>query len=221
MPLHQLYLGASGTGSMNPSYKTGLQPGGAGVQVLGTSTNPGISAPRLEESTIEVLDVTAPTLLAAAGTANFNQQFSTPALQGKLLVMDSITGAFGSKWKLNSTVKQAVARGQFGIVYAAGAAQNAANSDAGFAVSTSAGNEAQFGTKAVVMYDGPVQAFCQTSVGGIAISAGMPLAADGAGNLTAFAANTTPGAVLATYADATLATSTSIPVLRNVYVGGY
>jgi hypothetical protein len=223
MPLHQLYLNASGTGSLNPSYKTGLQPGGAGVQVSSTSVNPGISSPRLEESTIEVLDVTAPTLLAAAGTANASQQLCLPAPQGKLLVMDSITGAFGARWKLNATVKQAIPRGQFGIVYVAGAAQTLSQGppDAGYAVSTSAGNEAQYGTKAVVMYDGPISAFCQTSVGGIAISAGMPLSADGAGNLTAFSGTPNAGTVLGTYADATLATSTSVPVLRNIYVGGY
>jgi hypothetical protein len=61
MPLHKLYAQVSG--SLNPSYLTGILPGGAGVQVAGVTTNPGISAPRLEESTIEVFDVTAPRLI--------------------------------------------------------------------------------------------------------------------------------------------------------------
>jgi hypothetical protein len=216
MPLHQLYLTGSGTGTMNPSYLTNLQPGGAGAQTAGTVTNPGISAPRLEESTIEVLDVTAPTLIGTTTLA-------TPAVAGKLLVMDPLTGAFGSRWKLNSTVKQAVPRGQFGIVYIPGAAQTSTTgpSDAGYAVSTNAGNEAQYGTKAVVMYDGPIQAFVQGTVGNTTISAGMPLAADGAGNLTFAGSSPAAGTVLATYADTNLASSVSIPVLRNVYVGGY
>ena len=38
MPLHRLYNLSTGSG--NPSYLTGVLPGGAGVQVAGTSTNP-------------------------------------------------------------------------------------------------------------------------------------------------------------------------------------
>lgn len=213
MPLHKLILNASGTGTLNPSYLTNLQPGGAGVQTAGTLTNPGISAPRLEESTIEVLDVTAPSLI---GTTTL----STPAAAGKLLVMSPITSAFGARWKLNSVRTQAIPRGQFGIVYAAGAAQNSSNNDAGYAVGTAAGNEAAFGTKAVVMYDGPIQAFCTTVTNTTAISAGMALAADGAGNLTYAGASPAAGTVLAT-ALGSLAGSTSTPTLVNVYVGGY
>jgi hypothetical protein len=221
MPLHRLYNLATGT--MNPSYLTGLQPGGAGVQVTGVNTNPGISAPRLEESTIEVLDVTAPTLIGTANAAG--TVLSTPAIAGKLLQI-SPSGIGGSRWKQNSSAKAAIARGQYGIVVAAAPVQQAPAgfSDAGPAVGTANGNEAAYGSKAVVMYDGPTQAFVQTTVGGNAISAGMALQADGAGNLTAYtipAAGLPPGTTLATYLGPTLATNTSIPVLSPVYVGGY
>jgi hypothetical protein len=74
------------------------------------------------------------------------------------------------------------------------------------------------------MYDGPTQAYINTTVGGNAVSAGMPLAADGAGNLTAFtytpAAPPAAGTILATALGA-VAASTSIPVLTPIYVGGY
>jgi hypothetical protein len=204
---------------MNPSYLTGVLPGGAGVQVSGTSTNPGISAPRLEESTIEVLDVTAPSLINTV----LGNTLATPAPLGKLLVMDTLTGCFGARWKLNSVVKQAIPRGQYGVVYVAGAAQTplVGPADAGYAVGTNAGNEASFGTKAVVMYDGPIQAFVQGTVGNVTISAGMPLAADGAGNLTYAGASPAAGTVLATYAGPTILSTVSIPVLSNVYMGGY
>lgn len=220
MPLHRLY--APVTGTMNPSYLTGILPGGAGTQVAGVSTNPGISAPRLEESTIEVYDVTAPTLLSTAAPGT---NLSTPALAGKLLQLAPFTGIGGSRWKQNSQSRAAIARGQYGIVVSAGTVQQAPAgfSDAGPAIGTAGGNEAQFGTKAVVMYDGPVQAFVTTTPGGNAISAGMALQADGAGNLTAFtipAAGLAPGTTLAT-ALGPVASSTSIPVLQNVYVGGY
>jgi len=209
MPLHRLYNVSTGSG--NPSYLTGLLPGGAGVQTAGTSTNPMVSAPRLEESTIEVLDVTGPSLIGLSTAA----QAATPAIAGKLLVMDPIQGAFGSRWKLNSVKSQAIPRGQYGIVQAAGLA-----SDAGVAVSTSSGNEGP-GVKAVVMYDGPIQAFCTSTVNTAAISAGMPLGSDGAGNLTALNQPVTnAGTVLATAAG-NLATAISIPALLNVYVGGY
>ena len=101
MPLHQLYNQVSG--SLNPSYLTGVLPGGAGVQVAGTTTNPGISAPRLEESTIEVLDVTAPTNIGTSGTV-----LATPAAAGKLIQV-SPSGIGGSRWKLNSVARVAIA----------------------------------------------------------------------------------------------------------------
>jgi hypothetical protein len=218
MPLHRLYLTGSGTGSL-AGPNIGVLPGGAGVQVPGSTTNPGISAPRLEESTIEVLDVTAPTQLAAPGTANYGAQLGLPAAQGKLLNL-SPTGAFGARWKLNSTFAQKLPRGQYGIVYVAGTPQVApANTDAGYAASTAYGNETAFGTKALVMYDGPINAYV-TGVGGIGISAGMALVADGGGNLTAVAAPAA-GSVLATYLGPPIVGGISTPTLAPVYVGGY
>ena len=229
MPLHRLYNVVSG--SLNPSYLTGLTPGGAGVQTAGVSTNPGVSAPRLEESTIEVFDVTAPTTLSAVAGAT---TYPTPAAAGKLLVLDPISSIGGARWKQSNVNMQPIARGQYGIVVAAGLPQNASNNDAGPAIgfSNSGGtaviNEAAYGTKAVVMYDGPVQAFVTTN-STQAISAGSPLGADGAGNLMLVstpALNSTnvavaaPGQVLAR-ALGPLAASISTPTLVNVYVGGY
>lgn len=209
MPLHRLYNLTTGSG--NPSYLTGVLPGGAGVQTAGTSANPMISAPRLEESVIEVLDVTGPagTLSAAAGTP------AAPAAAGKLLVIDAANSIGGAKWKQNTILRQPLARGQYGIVVSAGQA-----SEAGTMTTSSSGAIASQGSKAVVMYDGPVQAFCTTTNPSTAISAGMPLGSDGSGNLTAVPLGSAAGVVLATAAGS-LAASTSTPALVNVYVGGY
>jgi hypothetical protein len=213
---------------MNPSYLTGILPGGAGTVVAGVTTNPGISAPRLEESTIEVLDVTAPTTLSAVTNA---VTYPTPAPAGKLLVMDWTSAIGGSRWKLSNVNMQPIARGQYGIVVAAGAVQNVSQNDAGPAITTNPSgttniNEAQFGTKAVVMYDGPVLAFC-TTLSGQAISAGSPLGADGGGNLMLVSTPSfatpgvaAPGQVLAR-ALGPLAASISTPTLIPIYVGGY
>jgi hypothetical protein len=221
MALRQLFQ--QSTGSMNPSYLTGVLPGGAGTQVAGVATNPGISAPYIEQMINEVFDVTAPTTLTAVAGATTP---ATPAAQGKLLVLDPVnSGPGGWKWKLNSIKYQAISGNQYGIVY------KAANATvAGIGIATSGGNIASPGDKALVVTDGPIQAFCTTTPGIGAISAGMPLAADGAGNLTTINQGTfggtgaglppLPGAVLATAMD-TMVASVSIPALRNVYVGGF
>ena len=206
MPLHQLYN--TSTGSLNPTYLTNLAPGEAGVQVAGTSTNPGVSAPRLEESAIEVLDVTAPTLLGVTAQAG------TPAAVGKLLVLEPNASVGGAKWVQNTVKNQPLPRGQFGIVVVAGLATEAPTT-----FSTAGGNQST-GTKAIVVYDGPVPAYVETTVGGVAISAGMFLSADGAGNLTYAGASPSAGTVLAR-ALGPVASSVSIPVLTNVFVGGF
>ncbi len=209
MPLHRLYN--TTTPSANPSYLTGLLPGGAGVQVAGTQVAPGASAPRIEESSIEVFDITAPTLLTPGVTP------PTPAAPGKLLVISPPDSIGGATWKLNSVARQALARGQYGIVSSAGQVGDDAPTF------YSAGGPRSTGSKAIVQYDGPIQAYVETTVGGNAISAGMALSADGAGNLTAYtipAGGLPPGQVLAT-ALGPVAGSVSIPVLTNVFVGGY
>lgn len=208
MALLQLY--ELTTGSLNPSYLTGLQPGGAGVQVAGTQVASGISNPTLETYQREVQDITAPTLITSGKT------LGTPAPQGKLLVLDPVNGAFGAKWKLNSAVKQPLGQGAYGIVETAGIA-----GPNDIATGSSNGNVAVPGSKGKVVIAGPVKAFVQGTVGGSNISAGMPLAADGAGNLTYAGAAPAAGTVLGTYADAPLASTVSIPVLSNCYLGGY
>jgi len=197
---------------------TGVLAGGAGVQTAGFSPNPGISAPRIEEGQIEVLDVTAPSNIGSSGTV-----LATPAASGKYLVMSPITGAFGARWKLQGpTPQQRIPYGTGGVVFTPGAAQVAGtNVDAGYAVSTSAGNEAAYGTKAVVQVEGPCQAYVETLVGGSAISAGMYLATDGAGNLTYAGASPSAGTVVGIYTGATIGSSVSIPVLANVYLAPF
>jgi hypothetical protein len=221
MALRQLFQQT--TGSLNPSYLTGNLPGGAGAATAGTTPNPGISAPYIEPAELEVFDVTAPTTLTAVAGATTP---ATPALAGKILVLDANnSGPGGWKWKQSSIKYQSIPGGQYGVV------TKAANATAaGVGVATSFGNIASPGDKALVITDGPTPAFCTTTPGGTAISAGMPLAADGGGNLTPInqgvpggsGAGLQPGAgqVLATAMDF-LAANISIPVLRNVWLGGY
>lgn len=198
------------TSTFNPSQTTGLLPGGAGVQVAGSTPNPGISAPSLESLQLDVYDETAPTLITPGVTVG------TPAPAGKLLVLDPITGAFGAKWKLSSIAGQALPEETYGVVTEAG--QTDPNS---LAQGSSAGNIAVPGSRARVVVKGPVKAYVQGTVGGSAISAGALLKADGAGNLTYAGASPAAGTVLATFADAPIASTVSIPVLANVYVGGF
>ena len=225
--LRQVYQ--QSTPSMNPNTLVTYLPGGAGVQVPGSVTTPGISAPYIEDYLLEVFDVTAPTLI---GTANPGKTLGTPAIAGKLLVLDPLnSGPGGWLWKQSSVAKQPIPGGQYGIVYKPASPTTAGNfANGSIAVGTANGNIAQPGDKALVVIDGPVPAFVQTTVGGVAVSAGMPLAADGAGNLTpinqGILGNTTtnipPGAgqVLATALDS-LGSGISIPVLKNVYLGGF
>lgn len=207
MALMQLYQ--ISTSSQNPTGLVNLKPGGAGSQTTGTQITPGISAPTLEALRLEVLDTTAPSLITSGVT------LATPAPAGKLLVLDPVNGAFGALWKLNSAIKQPLLGGQFGIVETAGQV-----SEAGTCVGSASGNVSG-GARAVVITQGPVQAFVQGTVGGTTISAGMPLAADGAGNLTYAGASPSAGTVLAVHCDAAVSSSVSIPVLSNVYLGGY
>lgn len=204
--LRQLYQLSSG--SLNPSYLTNLKAGGAGVQTAGTSVAPGISSPTLEALRSEVLDVTAPTLITAGVT------LGTPAVAGKLLVIDPFNGSFGAIWKQNSVKFQACADGTYGIVEQAGL-----TADAGTCVSSVNGNISQ-GAKATVITNGPTQAFVNTTVTNTAVSAGMALASDGAGNLTYAGASPSVGTVLAVAAGS-VGSGVSTPVLTNVYVGGY
>jgi hypothetical protein len=242
MPLHQLYLNSSSTSTLNPSYLNNLQPGGAGVQVAGTVATPGISAPRLEESAIEVLDTTAPTNLGPSVSSSFiNPPAGIVSPVGKLLVMDVFRpgNIGGANWIQNQVRSQQLARGQYGIVSSPGQASDVPAGSTGLYGPTSgatatplAGERSGYrstGTKAVVVYDGPVNALVETVVGGIAISAGMPLVADGSGNLTAFSYQAPTGAPAAGPSAGTqlaialgpVAASVSVPVAIPVYVGGF
>lgn len=207
MALRQLY--ALSTGSLNPSGMTNLQPGGAGVQTAGSSPNPGISAPYVEQVIREVYDLTAPTLIVAGTTA------PTPAPAGKLLVWDPVNTAFGSGWKLNSVQKQAVPTGMYGVVYSQGTVPTGTSTKG-----SSNGNIADGPIKSTVVTEGPVQAYVNTTVTNTAISAGMALAADGAGNLTYAGASPAVGTVLG-WAAGNQSAGVSTPALMNVYLGGY
>lgn len=207
--LRQLYQ--ISTSSLNPTGLVNQLPGGAGAITAGTQITPGISAPTLEAMVLEVTDVTAPTLI----TGQSSTALGTPAPAGKLLVLDPANSAFGSVWKLNSAIKQPLNKGTFGVVVSAGQA-----TEAGTCKSSVSGNISG-GTRSLVVSEGPVQAFVQGTVGGTTISAGMPLAADGAGNLTYAGASPSAGTVLGVFCDAPITSSVSIPVLSNVVLGGY
>jgi hypothetical protein len=214
---------------MNPSYLTNVLPGGAGAATAGTSPDPGISAPYIEPSEIEVFDVTAPTTLTRVVGASTP---ATPAAYGKIVSLDAAnSGPGGWLWKQNNVKYAQYSGGQYGVVAKPASVNingNFLNGSIGIA--TANGNIASPGDKALIVIDGACQALCQTTVGGVAISAGMPLASDGGGNLTPIAQglqnNVTtnppplPGQVLATAMDF-LTTSISVPVLRNVWLGGY
>lgn len=206
MSLRQLY--EISTSSLNPTGAVNLLPGGAGVQVTGKQITPGISAPSLEPEKYEVLDVTAPTLI----TGQSVNALGTPAIQGKLVVLDPLNGAFGAVWSLNKTVKQILPKGTYGIVDAPGQAN-----ETGGCVSSVNGNISN-GSRALIVTEGPVKAYVQGTVGNTAISAGMTLAADGAGNLTYAGASAGAGTILGILCDASVASSVSIPVLSNVYL---
>jgi len=202
MALRQLYNITSGSG--NPTRLTGLLPGGAGVQVTGNSTNPFISGPRIEEVIQEVFDVTA-----SGSTV-------TPAASGKLLTLQPALGGLGAgvpggaTWAQNTIPNVCVGVGTFGIVSTPGVASEASASGG---VST--------GTKAQVVISGPVNALVTTSpTNTTAISAGMALAGDNAGNLTYAGASPNSGAVLAT-ALGSMSASISAPTLMPVYIGGF
>ena len=90
----------------------------------------------------------------------------------------------------------------------------------GYAVLTAFGNETQYGSKAVVQYTGPINAFVETNVGGSAISAGMFLTPDGSGNLTYAGASPNAGTVVA-IALGSVAASVSIPVQIPVNMSSF
>jgi hypothetical protein len=197
MALRQLF--ELSTSSYNPSNITKLLPGGAGVQVAGTSPNPGISGPRLEEYETRALDVTA------TGST------PTPAPTGTLMVMNAITGTIGgSTWSKSNQAAQRLARGQYGIVNIPGQATD----------ETASGGLGT-GSDCYIVTDGPIMALVTTGpTTTTAISAGMWLGADGAGNLTYAGTNPSSGAVLATAMDS-MATGISTPTLKNVFAGGF
>jgi len=212
--LKRLYNWTSGSLS---GVNTGILQGGAGVQTAGVTSNPGISGPRIEEKDIEVLDVTAPSQIGASGTV-----LGTPAASGKYLVLSPLTSSFGARWKLQGpTPQQRIPYTTGGVVVTSVDPQSSTNNTMGFATGTVAGNEAASGAKAVVRVEGPVQAFVESLVGGSAISAGMFLAADGAGNLTYAGASPNAGSVVGIYTGPLMASSVSIPVLSNVYLGNF
>lgn len=214
--LRQLYQQT--TGSLNGPGGVSLLPGGAGVQVAGNVSNPGISAPYIEDYILEVFDVTAPTLI---NTVTGNTP-GTPAIAGKLLVLDPAnSGPGGWKWKQNSVKNQAMGDGTYGIVYKpASATVSGTFANGSTSVGSASGNIASPGDKALVVVNGPTPAFLTSIVNTTAISAGMPLASDGAGNLTYAGAAPAAGTVLATAMDS-LSGSISTPALRNVYLGGF
>ena len=200
-----LKLFAQTTGSGNPSYLTNLLPGGAGVQVAGTTVNPYISGPRLEEVQRNVYDCSA------------SISVPTPQASGKLLILTpqlgggatiGIPGA--SVWNQSTRAGQPIPQGAYGVVFTPARSQEETAASGGAT-----------GSQATVVTNGPVNALLTTGpTTTTAISAGMLLAADGAGNLTYAGATPAAGTVLA-MAMGSLATGISTPTLGPVFIGGY
>jgi len=96
-----LMLQAEVMASGNPSYLTGVLPGGANTQVAGVTTNP-FPGPRLEQVLREVYDTTV------AG----------PATNGQVLVPSFVANnGNGTAWILNSTASKQCGDGQVGVVF--------------------------------------------------------------------------------------------------------
>lgn len=149
--------------SGNPSSLTNMLPGGNGSIVTGTTGVPMLSSPQIEVEAMEVMDVTA------SGST------PTPAKAGKLLVMDptvATIGAGGGAFRQSASAAAAIGRNKCGVVTIPGQASEA-----------TAASGTSNGTKATIIVDGPVMAYCTTD-GTHPISAGSLLVADGSGNLT-------------------------------------
>jgi hypothetical protein len=156
-----------------------VAPGGAGGNAgTGSLPNPYVPGQVIEPTIKAVIDNTA----------------TTPAVAGKLLVMQAIAG--GGQFILSATATAAYGNRNAGIVVTSA-----------FAV----------GEAAQICVDGCCLAYCTTA--GTAIAAGNALVADGAGNLT-YAASPAAGTCLAIALGA-LGASTSTPTLVPVKVGGW
>jgi hypothetical protein len=105
-----LMLQAEDMASGNPSYLTGLLPGGANTQVSGTTTAPFYSGPFPELIVREVFDTTA----------------TTPAVNGSLLnVVEASGNSLGANWIANATTSQQFGTFMYGIVWRPAISQGA------------------------------------------------------------------------------------------------
>jgi hypothetical protein len=147
--------------SGNPSSMTSLLPGGAGVQVSGTTSVPFLASPRVEQIVREVLDISS-----SGGLA-------TPAVNGNLLVLNfsAANNSGGGLWQLPQVVGASHIPGAFGIVLKAGSTASIDENPVGS------------GVGALVVTQGPVQALCVAPSAGGAIALGTLLESDGTGNL--------------------------------------
>jgi hypothetical protein len=174
-------------------------PSGAVAPGLGTAFQ---TAPNLEPIDAQVLDARA-----AA---------SPPLGIGKLFVeLFTAANSQDGSYTSSAIVNQPLPMFSFGVVVGvpAPSAPASGNAGAGNANGLSVGG----GSQIRLRQKGTCLASCTTGAT-LAIAPGTPLAADGAGNLTAAAAGAANGAVLA-IAKGTLAISSAGLVLVNV--GGY
>jgi hypothetical protein len=152
----------------NPQSRTGLAPGGAGVQNASSQASnwydPFLAAPTLEPIVRGVLDATS------------NGGIPTPAAQGAVLALNPTiitapTGLGGAFWTIPNIAGGQQAYNQVGIVFAQGS--TAAIDD--LPLNSGVGCE--------VVIAGPVYALCTAPTAGGAIALGTLLQTDGAGNL--------------------------------------
>jgi hypothetical protein len=149
----------------NPTGRTDLLPGGAGVQTAGSTANPFLGYARGEQIVREVLDVST-----TAGVP-------TPSPVGSVLVCQQIAGNNGAAFYANPTyaglngIASQNIPGEFGIVLKPGSPIAFDDLPVGS------------GVGAMIVEEGPVLALCVAPTATGAITYGTFLVSDGTGNL--------------------------------------
>ena len=160
--LLQLYNLTEGQG--NPSYLSGILPGGAGGNaVAGTTAVPFLAQPTAESIIREVLDFTYFNSNPNAPTPYVGQT-AIPAINGQLVVEQFYkANPGGANWALSQIAGQICARNTYGIVNGAALSTDTISAPGG---------------ESRVVVDGYANAYCTTG-SSTAIAPGTPLVAVG------------------------------------------